>query len=107
LRLQVTVPPVFFADMAEARQTAGADAHIVVAQQVNDGVAPDGFYLFLFKEQLSPYEVFYVEAAAGNGDVDIRMLIELLAVGVERAEDTHFDALLVCPAEHCAGGAVE
>jgi len=34
----------------------------------------------------------------------MRMLIELPAVGMVRAEYTHFDTLLVCPAEHGAGG---
>ncbi len=101
------MPPVFVADMAEARQGSGIDARIVVAQQVNDGVAPDGFDGFLFKEQLSPDVVFDVKAAAGDGDVDMWMLIELPAVGVERAEDPHFDTLLACPAEHGAGGAAE
>lgn len=58
LRMQVAVPPVLVTDMAEARQPAGVDARIVVAQQVNDGVAPDGFDLFLSKEQLPPDVVF-------------------------------------------------
>lgn len=107
LRMQVTVPPIFVADMAEARQGSGIDARIVVAQQVSDGVAPDGFDGFLFKEQLSPDVVFDVKAAAGDGDVDMRMLIELPAVGVQRTEDPHFDTLLACPAEHGAGGAAE
>ncbi len=107
LCMQVAVPPVLVTDVAETRQGAGINARIVVAQQVNDGVAPDGFYLFLFKEQLSPDVVFDVEAAAGNGNVDMWMLIELPAVGVERAEDTDFDTLSACPAEHGAGGAAE
>lgn len=82
LGMQVTVPPVFITDMTEARQAAGVDLRIVVAQQVNHGVAPDLLYLFLFKEQLPPGAVFDVEAAAGDGDVDMRMLIQLSAVGV-------------------------
>jgi hypothetical protein len=48
LRMQVAMPPVFVADMAKAWQTAGIYADIVVAQQVNDGIAPDGFDLFPF-----------------------------------------------------------
>lgn len=44
--------------------------------------------LFLLKEQLPPGVVFDVENTAGNGDVDMRVLIALPAVGVERAEDT-------------------
>ncbi len=82
LRMQVTVPPVFITDMAEARQAAGIDVSIVVAQQVNHGVAPYGSDGFLFKEQRPPYMVFDVKAAAGDGNVDMRMLIELPAVSV-------------------------
>ena len=66
LRMQVTVPPVFVADMAETWQGTGIDACIVVAQQINDGVAPDSFHLFLFKEQLPPDVVFDVKTAAGG-----------------------------------------
>ncbi len=102
LGMQVAVPSVFVTDMAETRQGAGIDARIVVAQQVNDGVAPDGFHLFLFKEQRPPDVMFDIEAAAGDGDVDMRVLIQLSAVGVKRAEDTHFDPLLARPAEHGA-----
>lgn len=79
--------------MTEARQAAGVDLRVVVPQQLNHGVAPDLLYLFLFKEQLSAGAVFYVEAAAGDGDVDMRGLIELPAVGMERTEDTDFDSL--------------
>lgn len=107
LRLQVAVPPVFVTNMAEARQAAGVDLRIVVAQQINDGVAPDLLYLFLFKEQLPPGAVFGIEATAGDGDVDMRVLIELAAVSMERTEDTDFDALLARPAEYGAGGAAK
>jgi len=37
----------------------------------------------------------------------MRMLIELAAVGMECAEDPHFDTLVACPAKHGAGGAAE
>jgi len=66
LRMQVAVPPFLVTDMAEAWQGTGVDARIVVTQQVNDGVAPDLFYVFLFKEQLSPDVVFDVETATGD-----------------------------------------
>lgn len=102
--MQVAVPPLLVTDMAEARQATGVDARIVVTQQVNDGVVPDGFDLFLFKERLSSGAVFDVEAAAGNGDVDMRVLIELPAIGVERTKDADLDTLPVGPAEHCSGG---
>ncbi len=105
--MQIPVPPVLATDMAEAWQGARIDAVVVVTQQINDGVAPDGFDGFLFKEQLSPDVVFDVKTAAGDGDMDVRMLIELPAVGVERAEDPHFDTLPAGPAEHGAGGTAE
>lgn len=37
----------------------------------------------------------------------MRMLIELPAISMDRAEDTHLNALLACPAEHSAGGAAK
>ncbi len=107
LRVEVVVPPIFVTDMAEAQQGTGGDARIVVTQQVNDGVAPDLLYVFLFKEQLSPDVVFDIEAAAGEGDVDIRVLIELLAIGVEITENADFDNLPPCPAEHGVGRAAK
>ena len=107
LGMKVAVPAVLIADMAEARQGTGIDLRVVVAQQVNHGVAPNLLYLFLFKEQLPPGAEFDVEAAAGDGDVDMRVLIELPAVGMERTEDTDFDPLLARPAEHGAGGAAK
>ncbi len=107
LRMQITVPPIFITDMTAARQATWVDLGVVVAQQVNHGVTPDFLDLFLFKEQLPPGAVFDDEAAAGDGDMDMRGLIELPAVGMERAEDTDFDTLLACPAEHGAGGAAK
>ncbi len=107
LGMQVTVPPIFITDMTEARQATGVYLRVVVAQQVNHGVAPDLLDLFLFEEQRPPGAVFYVEAAAGDGDVDMWVLIELSAVGMERTEDTDFDTLPAGPAEHGAGGAAE
>jgi len=107
LGMQITVPPFFITDMTEARQGAGVDLRVVVAQQVNDGVAPDGLHLFLFKKQLPPGAVFDVEAAAGDGHVDMRMLIQLPAIDVQRAKYADFDTLLARPAEHGAGGAAK
>jgi len=98
------MPSIFITDMTEARQAAGVDLRVVAAQQVNYGIAPDLLYLFLFKEQLPPGAVFDVEAAAGDRDVDMRVLIELPAVGMERTKDAHFDTLPAGPAEHGTGG---
>lgn len=80
--MQVAVPPIFVTDMAQARQGAGIDAGVVVPQQIDDGIAPDGFHFFLFKEQITPGAVFDIKSAAGNGNVDMRVLIQLSAVGV-------------------------
>lgn len=44
LGMQITVPPVFVTDMTEARQATGVDLGVVVAQQVNHGIAPDLLY---------------------------------------------------------------
>ena len=82
LCMQVAVPPIFVTDMAQARQGAGIDAGVVVPQQIDDGIAPDGFHFFLFKEQITPGAVFDIKSAAGNGNVDMRVLIQLSAVGV-------------------------
>lgn len=60
--MQIAMPAVFVTDMTEAQQAAGVDLRLVVAQQVNHGVAP----LFLFKEQLPPDVVFDVKAAVGG-----------------------------------------
>lgn len=67
-------------DITWARQVTGIDARIDVTQQVNDDVAPDLLYLFLFKEPVSPGVVFDVGPDAG-GDVDMRVMIELPAAG--------------------------
>ncbi len=72
-----------------------------------NGAAPDFFDLLFFEEQVAPDAVFDIEAATGNGDVDVRMLIELAAVGVQGAEDTNLDAQLAGVPEHGAGGAAK
>ena len=107
LCMQVAVPPIFVTDMAQARQGAGIDAGVVVPQQIDDGIVPDGFHCFLFKEQITPGAVFDVEAASGDRHVDMRMLIQLPTIGVQRAKDADFDTLPAGPAEHGAGGAAE
>lgn len=47
--------------------------------------------------------MFEAQTSASDGQMHVRVLIELPTVGVERAEDTHFDTLLASPAEHSAG----
>lgn len=46
--------------------------------------------------------MFDIKASTGNGDVDVRVLIELVSVGVQRAE-----AQLARVPEHGAGGAAK
>ncbi|HEY3591210.1 MAG TPA: hypothetical protein VGL07_14275 [Buttiauxella sp.] len=48
-----------------------------------------------------------IESTPGDGDVDMRVLIELAAISVQGAEDTDLNTLFACPAEHGAGGAAE
>lgn len=107
LRLQVALPLLLIADMAEVGQRAGIDAIVAGTQQTNNGTAPDGFNLLFFEEQVAPNAVFDIETAAGDGDVDVRMLIELASVGVQRAENADLNAQLARVPEHGAGGAAE
>ncbi len=60
--------------------------------------------MLLLKKQGAPGAVFGIEAAAGNGDVDVRVLIQLATIGVQGAEDADLDTLFSSPAEHGAGG---
>lgn len=74
-------------------QERGIDPVVTGAQQTDDGTAPDA--------------VFDIEATAGNGDVDVRMLIKLASVGVQVAENTDFNAQLTRVPEHGAGSAAK
>ena len=59
------MPPVLVTDMAQARQGAWIEAGAVVPQQIDDGIAPDGFHFFLFKNQMASDAVFDIKSAAG------------------------------------------
>lgn len=48
-----------------------------------------------------------VEPAAGDGNVDVRVLIQLAAIGVQGAENADLDALFAGPALHGPGGTAE
>ena len=61
----------------------------------------------LLKEDISPDAVFNIEATAGDGEVNVRMLVELSAVGMQGAEDTDLHALSAGPPEHGPGGCAE
>lgn len=87
LRLQVALPLLLIAKVAMAGQRRWVNAVIAGAQQTDDGAAPDFFDLLFFEEQVAPDGVLGIETTAGDGDVDVRMLVELAAVGVQGTED--------------------
>ena len=107
LRLQVTLPLLRIADMTEVGQLAGIDAIVAGTQQADNGTAPYGFNLLFFEKQIAPDCVFDIETAAGDGNVDVRVLIELASVGVLGAEDADFNAQLARVPEHGTGGAAK
>ena len=107
LRLQIALPLFFIADMPGPRQTAGIYQVIAVAQQAGDGAAPDFLHGMLLKEEVAPDAVFNIKPAAGDGDMNMRMLVELTTVGVQGAEYTDLHTLFTGPPEHGPGGSPE
>lgn len=107
LGLQIPLPLPVIADMPQPRQAAGINQIIAVAQQADDGPAPDFFHGVLLKEELAPDAVLNIESAPGDGDMNVGMLVELTAVGMQGAEDTDLHALFTGPPEHGAGGSPE
>jgi len=61
----------------------------------------------LFKEDIAPDAVFNIKPATGDGEVNVRMPIEMSAVGVQGTEDTDLQALFACPPEYGPGGSPE
>lgn len=74
-----------------------------MVQQSGHRPAPDFFYSFLSEKQFVADAIFNVESAAGDGDVNVWMLI----TGVQGAEVTALHALFAGPVEHGAGGSAE
>lgn len=107
LRLQIALPLLLIADMSQPRQVAGVNQVIAVAQQAGDCTTPDFFHGVLFKKDIAPDAVFHVESAAGDGQMNVRVLVELTAVRMQGAEDTDLHALFAGPPEHGAGGDTE
>lgn len=107
LRLQIALPLLLIADMSQPRQTAGINQVVAVAQQTGDRPAPDFLHGVFLKEDVTPDAVFNIEPAAGDGEVNVRMLVELATVGMQGAEDTDLQALFAGPPEHDAGGRAE
>ncbi|KGT86486.1 hypothetical protein NG99_25405 [Erwinia typographi] len=63
---------------------------------------------FLIVNQTLKYNtVLNIEAVAGDGNMDVRMLIEQPAVSMEGTEYPHLNALLTRPLQHGAGGAAK
>lgn len=83
LCLQIAPPLTLIADVTQPRQDAGHDAGVAVAQQADNRTPPDGLHGLLFKEEAAPDAVLNAPAAAGDGDVDVRVLTELPAVSVQ------------------------
>lgn len=107
LGLKVALPLFFIADMTQPRLAAWIYQVIAVAQQPDDGPAPDLFYSVLLKEEVAPDAVFNIEPAPGDGQMNVRVLVKLATVGVQGAEDTDLHALFTGPPEHGAGGSPE
>ena len=107
LCLQVVAPLFFVADMSQPRQTAGINQVVAVAQQAGDRPAPDFLYCVLLKEDIAPDTVFDIDASAGDGEMNVRMLVELSAVRMQGTEDTDLHTLFAGPPEHGPGGSTE
>lgn len=93
LCLQIAPPLAFIANVTQPRQLAGHDPNVAVAQKADNRASPDS--------------VLNVETGTRDGDVDMRVLIELAAVSVQGAEYANLDTLPACPLQHGAGGAAE
>lgn len=107
LGFQVTPPLFIVPDMTKTGQAAGVNPVVASAQQPGDGNPPDMLHLFLFEEQGAPDTVLNIEAATCDRQVDMGMLPELAAIGVQGAENADFDAHFAGKAEHGPGGTVK
>ncbi len=107
LRLQIALPLLLIADMPQPRQAAGVNQVVAVAQQAGDRPAPDFLHRVLLKEDIAPDTVFNIQASTGDGQMYVRVLVELATVGMQGAEDTDLQALFAGPPEHGAGGGPE
>ena len=80
---------------------------MTVAQEADDGSAPDFLDGMLLKEEVAPEGMPDIQPATGDGEVNVWVLIELTAVRMQGAEDTDLHALSAGPAKHGAGGGAE
>lgn len=104
LCLQITIPLFFVADMPQSRQAAGVYRVIAEPQQPDDGPAPDFLHGMLLKKEVAPDAMLNIESTTGDGQVNMRMLVELATVRMQGAKNTDLHALFAGPSEHGAGG---
>lgn len=104
LRLQIGLQLLFVTNIPQPGQTSGIYQVIAVGHQPDDGSAPDFLHGLLFKEEIAPDTVLNIQPAAGDGPVNMRMLVELAAGSVQGAEDSDLHTLFTGPPEHGPGG---
>lgn len=93
--------------MSQPRQTAGINQVVAVAQQTGDRPAPDYLHGVLLKEDVTPDAVFNIDPSAGDGQMNVRVLVELATVGMQGTEDTDLNTLFTRPPEYSPGGSPE
>lgn len=95
--------PVAHCGCAQAGKGAGLYPVVTVAQQAAEALSQIASTTFFLKEKSVPD----VETAAGDGNMDVRVLIAQGTVSVEDAESAHLNTLLASPRGPGAGGATE
>jgi len=63
LRLQVTLPLFFIADMSQPRQAGGINQVVTFAQQTDNRAAPDFFHGMFLKEEVAPDAMLNIQLA--------------------------------------------
>ncbi len=61
----------------------------------------------LLKEDVTPDAVFNIDPAAGDGQMNVRVLVELATVGMQGTEDTDLNTLFTRSPEYSPGGSPE
>lgn len=61
----------------------------------------------LLKKEVVPDAELYIQSVVGDGLVNVRMLVELVTVRMQGAEDADYRVLFVGQAEHGPGGSAE
>lgn len=102
-----TAATVFYRGYVPAPAGCRVNQVITVAQEPYNRTAPDFLHGVLLKEDVPPDVAFYIEPATGDGQVNVRMLVELATVGMQGAENANLHTLSAGPAQHGAGGRTE